>query len=121
MIFHPYLSADDCFPAVIFAPAGEVSTHKILTAKLERHENGKMAFLVFDISDGQHLVNLLMLGKDMTLHVLREMPNFEWLKAAMMEEKPLPDCDASIAYLGLPNDRTFAREYEALRDALLAS
>lgn len=84
-----------------------------MLAKLEKSDDAPISFLVFDISDGEHVVNILKRGKEITLIILQRMPPFEWLQAVMQDNVPPPPADEVLGHLALPNDATFATEYEA--------
>ena len=118
LVVQPHLLEQTKIVTVMFAPTGELMNYKFLSARLEKSNEGKVSFLVFDISDGGYLLNILMLGRRITLHILRDMPPFEWLQAALQENAHLPECDASIAHVPLENDSSFRIEYEALESNL---
>ena len=80
----------------MFAPSDDLLGHEILLAKVEPAATG-VTFIVFDIADGEKLLSVLMLGRQITLRLID------------------PDARDSIAIFLLENDITFRREYEALK------
>ncbi|MGB8741420.1 MAG: hypothetical protein WCD52_14605 [Xanthobacteraceae bacterium] len=121
LVFHPHLLEQTTTVAVVFAPTGEVVKYEILTAKLKKAQGGNVCFLVFDQSDAEKLVSVLMLGKQITLRIMLNMASFEWIKAALNEHDPLPYSEACIApFIPLQNDPSFKTEYELLKSTLMA-
>jgi hypothetical protein len=120
LVIQPHLIEPTEHVMVFFAPTGEIKNYELLGAKLEKAPDGNVCFLVFDISDGEQLLSVLMRGRQITLRILQscDLP-VEWLKAVLDENGPAPYIEASLAHAVLENDTTFQREYEALKDALL--
>ena len=120
LIFHPSLIEQTTIVAVIFAPTGEVLDYDILGARLEKPHDGNVSFLVFDPSDADKLVTVLMLGREITLRILHRRHSFEWLRAALTEDNA-PDSEECISpFVTLPNDLSFKREYEKLKNELMS-
>jgi hypothetical protein len=106
--------------AVIFAPTGEVLDYDILAARLEKPQDGNVSFLVFDPSDADKLVTVLMLGREITRRILHRKHSFEWLRAALTEDDA-PDSEECISpFVTLPNDLSFKGEYEKLKNKLMS-
>jgi hypothetical protein len=112
LVFQPYLLEGTHGVPVIIAPTGELKNYKVIAAKLEKSANAPISFLVFDISDGEHVVNIIKRGKEITLIILpgQGMPPFEWIKAVF--EGDVPPAEEVIAYFPLANDATFVTEYD---------
>src|SRR5580704_4797520 len=82
--------------ASIFAPSDDLDGYKVLVARVEAAEAG-INFVTFDIADGEHLVNVLKLGREITI------------KLAEFESNKLRYVFATLA---LPNDATFSDRYD---------
>ncbi len=80
-----------------------------------------MSFLVFDISEGEHLLDVLMLGSQIILHIVHGIPPFELLLMESRQEiSAMSEIPESVAYFALENDATFRVKYELLKSALLS-
>lgn len=117
LIIHTHLFEQTESVMVSFAPIeGRDPWH---AAKLETAAH--VSFLVFDISEGEHLLNVLMLGRQIILHIVHGVPPFQLLLMASRQEiSAMSEIPASIAYLALENDATFRIKYESLKSALIA-
>jgi hypothetical protein len=82
--------------ASVFAPSDDLDGYKVLIARVEAAETG-VNFVTFDIGDGEHLVNVLKLGREITI------------KLAESESNRLKYV---FAHLALPNDATFSDRYD---------
>jgi hypothetical protein len=82
--------------ASVFAPSDDLDGYKVLIARVETAETG-INFVTFDIGDGEHLVNVLKLGREITI----KLAEFESNKLRYV-----------IAHLALPNDATFSDRYD---------
>ena len=82
--------------ASVFAPSDDLDGYKVLIARVEAVETG-VNFVTFDIGDGEHLVNVLKLGREITI------------KLAESEANRLRYV---FAHLALPNDATFSDRYD---------
>jgi len=101
LVVDPYLLEQTKFASAIFGPSEDLLNSKVLTAKIEAAATG-VNFIVFDQSDGDHLVQMLMRGRPLTLKLLLV---------------PTAEC---IANIPLYNDFSFQAEYELFKSALLA-
>ena len=82
--------------ASVFAPSDDLDSYKVLIARVEAAETG-INFVTFDLGDGEHLVNVLKLGREITI------------KLAESESNQLRYV---FAHLALPNDATFSDRYD---------
>jgi hypothetical protein len=82
--------------ASVFAPSDDLDGYNVLIARVEAAETG-VNFVAFDIGDGEHLVNVLKLGREITI------------KLAEFESNRLRYVFANLA---LPNDATFSDRYD---------
>jgi hypothetical protein len=82
--------------ASVFAPSDDLDGYKVLIARVEAAESG-INFVAFDIGDGEHLVNVLKLGREITI------------KLAESESNRLRYV---FSHLALPNDATFSDRYD---------
>jgi hypothetical protein len=82
--------------ASVFAPSDDLDGYKVLIARVETAETG-INFVTFDIGDGEHLVNVLKLGREITI------------KLAEFKSNRLRYV---FAHLALPNDATFSDRYD---------
>jgi hypothetical protein len=99
LVFDPYMLEQTKFCAAIFGPSDDLLKYKVLTAKVEAAATG-VNFVVFDVSDGEHIVSMLMLGRPMILRLItQEGETF---------------CDVPLY-----NDPTFRDEYKTLSERLL--
>jgi hypothetical protein len=82
--------------ASVFAPSDDLDGYKVLIARVEAAETG-ISFVTFDLGDGEHLVNVLKLGREITI----KLAEFESNKLRYVLE-----------HLALPNDATFSDRYD---------
>ena len=82
--------------ASVFAPSDDLDGYKVLIARVEAAETD-INFVTFDIGDGEHLVNVLKLGREITI------------KFAEFESNRLKYV---LGHLALPNDATFSDRYD---------
>jgi hypothetical protein len=82
--------------ASVFAPSDDLDNYKVLIARVEPPDAG-VNFVTFDIEDGEHLVNVLKLGREITI------------KLAEFKSNRLRYV---LAQLALPNDATFSDRYD---------
>ena len=54
--------------ASVFAPSDDLDGYKVLIARVEAAETG-INFVTFDLGDGVHLVNVLKLGREITIQL----------------------------------------------------
>jgi hypothetical protein len=99
LVIQPHLREQTQFVAAIFGPSDDLISYKVLTAKLETVD-ARVSFVVFDESDGEHLLEVLMLGRPMTLQLVTQQGE-------------------SIGRIPLHNDLTFQTEYKSFKAALL--
>jgi hypothetical protein len=100
LVFDPYLSEQTTYSAAIFGPSDDLLNYEVLTAKLEAAASG-ITFVVFDISNGPQLLDILMLGRQLTLRLILSSGE-------------------TIASLPFENDASFRTEYELLASRLSA-
>ena len=89
--------------ASVFAPSDGLDDFKILIARVEAADTG-LNFVTFDTADGEHLVNVLRLGREITI------------KLAQFEANRLIYV---IPHLALPNDATFSDRYDFFKASTL--
>src|ERR1700722_8768898 len=82
--------------ASVFAPSDDLDRYNVLIARVEAAETG-INFVTFDIGDGEHLVNVLKLGREITI----KLAEFDSNKLRYV-----------LAHLALPNDATFSDRYD---------
>ena len=82
--------------ASVFAPSDDLDSYKVLIARVEPSDAG-VNFVTFDIEDGEHLVNVLKLGREITI------------KLAEFKSNRL---QYVLPHLALPNDATFPDRYD---------
>jgi hypothetical protein len=82
--------------ASVFAPSDDLDGYKVLVARVEPADTG-VNFVVFDMGDGEHLVNVLKLGREITIKLAEY--KFNQLRYA-------------LPHLALPNDSTFPDRYD---------
>jgi hypothetical protein len=99
LIVNPYIVEQTRFAAAIFAPTDDRINYKVLTVKIEAAANG-VNFLVFDHSDGEQILGVLQLGRQITVSLFNNSGEF-------------------IRFT-LENDHSFAVEYEAFKSELLS-
>jgi hypothetical protein len=96
LLVKPHFEEGSKSVASVFAPTDELDGYKVLIARVEAAETG-INFVTFDIGDGEHLVNVLKLGREITI------------KLAEFESNRLRYVFANLA---LPNDTTFSDRYD---------
>jgi hypothetical protein len=82
--------------ASVFAPSDDLDGYKVLVARVEPADTD-VNFVVFDMGDGEHLVNVLKLGREITIKLAEYKSN---------------QLRYVLAHLALPNDSTFSDRYE---------
>ena len=103
LLVKPHFSAQGKSVASVFAPSDDLDDYKVLIARVESADTG-INFVTFDIGDGEHLVNVLKLGREVTI------------KLAEFESNRLKYI---IPHLALSNDATFSDRYDFLKAATL--
>jgi len=96
LLIKPHFEKRSKSVASVFAPSDDLDGYKVLIARVEAAESG-INFVTFDIGDGEHLVNVLKLGREITI------------KLAEFESNRLRYV---FAHLALPNDTTFSDRYD---------
>ena len=96
LLVKPHFEERSKSVASVFAPSDDLDGYKVLIAKVEAAETG-INFVTFDVGDGEHLVNVLKLGREITI------------KLAEFESNRLRYV---FAHLALPNDTTFSDRYD---------
>ena len=103
LLVKPPFSDQSKSVASAFAPSDELDDYKVLIARVEAADTG-VNFVTFDIEDGEHLVNVLRLGREITI------------KLAQFEANRLIYV---IPHLALPNDATFSDRYDFFKASTL--
>jgi hypothetical protein len=98
LVVDPYMLEQTKFVSAIFAPSDDLISYEVLVAKVEVAATG-VNFVVFDESNGGHLVSILKLGRRVTVRLLDEAE--------------------TIGLFPLENDFAFALEYEEFKSFLL--
>jgi hypothetical protein len=96
LLVKPHFEERSKSVASVFAPSDDLDAYKVLIARVEAPQAG-INFVTFDIGDGEHLVNVLKLGREITI------------KLAEFESNRLRYV---FAHLALPNDATFSDRYD---------
>jgi hypothetical protein len=96
LLVKPHFEERSKSVASVFAPSDDLDGHEVLIARVEAAETG-INFVTFDLGDGEHLVNVLKLGREITI------------KLAEFESNRLRYV---FAHLALPNDATFSDRYD---------
>ena len=96
LLVKPHFEERSKSVASVFAPSDDLDGYKVLIARVEAAETG-INFVTFDIGDGEHLVNVLKLGREITI------------KLAEFESNRLRYVFSNLA---LPNDKTFSDRYD---------
>jgi hypothetical protein len=96
LLVKPHFEEQGKSVASVFAPSDDVDSYKVLVARVEAAESG-INFVTFELGDGEHLVNVLKLGRVITI------------KLAEFESNRLRYV---FAHLALPNDATFSDRYD---------
>lgn len=99
LVIDPYLLEQTKTCTAIFGPVDDLVNYKILTARVEAAATG-VSFVVFDVSDAEHIVNMLLLGRPLSLNLITQEGE-------------------SIGRIPLFNDMSFKAEYESFRSKLL--
>lgn len=100
LVFAPYLLEQTEIVTAIFGPDDDLINYKVLAAKIEAAATG-INFVVFDEADGEHLLDILMLGRRLSLQLIRQSGEH-------------------LGRIPLENDHTFRTEYELFKSELLA-
>ena len=96
LLVKPCFSERSKSVACVFALSDYLDDFKVLIANVEAPDTG-VNFVTFPIEDGEHLVNVLKLGREITII--------------------LAECESNrlkyvIPHLALPNDATFSDRYD---------
>lgn len=102
LLVKPYFSEQSKSVASIFAPSDDTDVYKILIARVEAADAG-VNFVTYDIGDGDHLVKVLKLGKEITIQLAESETN---------------QLRYVIPHLVLPNDATFSDRYDFFKAAM---
>jgi hypothetical protein len=89
--------------ASAFAPSDDLDDYKILIARVEAADAG-VNFVTYDIGDGDHLVKVLKLGREITVQLAESEAN---------------QLRYVIPRLVLPNDATFSDRYDFFKATTL--
>jgi hypothetical protein len=100
LVVEPYVLEQRTSGAALFGPSDDLINYKVLNTNIETSARG-VNFFIFDICDGQHLSDVLMLGQQITVR-------------AMLAS------GETVAYFPLENDTTFQDAYNTVRDELEA-
>jgi hypothetical protein len=103
LLVKPRFSDQSKNAASVFAPSDDLDSYKILIAKVEVGDTG-VNFVTFDIRDGEHLVDVLKLGRELTIKLAESESNR--LKYVM-------------PHIALPNDATFSDRYDFFKACTL--
>jgi hypothetical protein len=96
LLVKPSFSEQSKNVASIFAPSDDIDGYKILIARVEAADAG-VNFVTYDIGDGDHLVNVLKLSREITVQ---------------LAESEADQLRYVIPHLVLPNDATFSDRYD---------
>jgi hypothetical protein len=96
LLVKPRFSEQSKSVASVFAPSDDLDAHKVLVARVETADTG-VNFVTFDTEDGELLVDVLRLGREVTI------------KLAEFDSNGLRYV---IPHLALPNDATFSDRYD---------
>ena len=96
LLVKPCFSERSNSVACVFAPSDYLDDYKVLIANVEAPDTG-VNFVTFPIEDGEHLVNVLKLGREITI------------KFAEFQSNRLKYV---TPHLALPNDATFSDRYD---------
>jgi hypothetical protein len=96
LLVKPYFAERGKSVASVFAPSDDLDGYRVLIARVEAAETG-INFVTFDVGDGEHLVSVLKLGREITI------------KLAESESNRLRYV---FAHLALPNDASFSDRYD---------
>jgi hypothetical protein len=103
LLVKPRFSEQSKSVASVFAPSDDLDNHDVLIARVEAADPG-VNFVTFNMADGEHLVNVLKLGREVTI------------KLAEFESNQLR---YAIPHLALPNDATFFNRYDFFKASTL--
>jgi hypothetical protein len=96
LLVKPSFSEQSKSVASIFAPSDDIDGYKILIARVEAADAG-VNFVTYDMGDGDHLVKILKLGREITVQLAEsEGDHLRYV----------------IPHLVLPNDATFSDRYD---------
>jgi hypothetical protein len=96
LLVKPRFSEHSKSVASVFAPSDDLDAYKVLVARVETADTG-INFVTFDMEDAELLVDVLKLGREVTI------------KLAEFDSNRLRYV---IPHLALPNDATFADRYD---------
>ena len=74
LLVKPSFSDQSKSVASIFAPSDDIDGYKILIARVEAADAG-VNFVTYDIGDGDHLVKVLKLGREITVQLANQKPS----------------------------------------------
>jgi hypothetical protein len=100
LLVKPRFSDQSKSVASVFAPSDDLDAHKVLVARVETDTS--VNFVTFDSGDGELLVDVLKLGREVTI------------KLAEFDSNRLR---CVISQLTLPNDATFSDRYDFFKAA----
>ena len=96
LLVKPRFSEHSKSVASVFAPSDDLDAYKVLVARVETADTG-INFVTFDTEDAELLVDVLKLGREVTI------------KLAEFDSNRLRYV---IPHLALPNDATFSDRYD---------
>jgi hypothetical protein len=103
LLVKPSFSKHSKSVASVFAPSDDLDDYKILIARVEAADAG-VNFVTYDIGDGDHLVKVLKLGRQITVQLAESESN---------------QLRYVIPHLALPNDATFLDRYDFFKATTL--
>jgi hypothetical protein len=89
--------------ASVFAPSDDLDVYKVMIARVDPVDAG-VNFVTFDIEDGEHLVNVLKLGREITIKLA------EFKSNRLRYVHP---------HLALQNDATFSDRYDFFKASMI--
>jgi hypothetical protein len=104
LLVKPSFSEQSKSVASIFAPSDDTDVYKILIARVEAADAG-VNFVTYDIGDGDHLVKVLKLGREIMVQ---------------LAESETSQLRYVIPTLVLPNDATFSDRYDFFKSTTLS-
>jgi hypothetical protein len=103
LLVKPFFSKHSKSVASVFAPSDDLDDYKILIARVQAADAG-VNFVTYDIGDGDYLVRVLKLGRQITVQLAESESN---------------QLRYVIPHLALPNDVTFLDRYDFLKATAL--
>ena len=91
LLVKPFFSKYSKSVASVFAPSDDLDDYKILIVRVQAADAG-VNFVTYDIGDGDHLMRVLKLGRQITVQLAESESN---------------QLRYVIPHLALPNDVTF--------------